>query len=178
VALRDSGVKNPVVLLDEIDKLQVRNSDPSAALLEVLDPEQNNYFVDKYLEIPFDLSQVFFICTANDLDFVSAPLKDRMDVITFRSYEVEERLKIVKDFMIPKALADYNMSELDINWDQDWINLICTQESQLRQLDMKIRKVLRKWLFNYKLGKENDIFLGRQTDSSTGNSSRRPIGFF
>jgi ATP-dependent Lon protease len=159
VGMRDSGVKDPLMLLDEIDKMQARHGDPGAALLEALDPAQNKYFVDKYLEVPFDLSQAFFICTANELKDIPGPLRDRMDVIHFRPYEVDERIVILKQYLIPKAIAEYQMSELDLQWDQNWLTSLAKEESQLRQLDMRVRKILRRWLLNHKLGNTNDLLL-------------------
>ena len=107
-ALRKVKVKNPVIMLDEVDKLgQGWMGSPEHALLEVLDPEQNSSFTDHYLELPFDLSEVLFIATANDLGGVSAPLRDRMEVIKLSGYTTDEKRQIARSHLIPRQLDEH-----------------------------------------------------------------------
>lgn len=142
-----SGVKNPLVLLDEIDKIGAdHRGDPAAALLEVLDPEQNKFFVDNYTEVAFDLSQVMFLCTSNSMN-IPGPLRDRMEVIRLSGYTEQEKLKIAEQYLIPRQIKNNGLkpSEISIT-DETILDVIryYTAEAGVRNLDRQISKLCRK----------------------------------
>ena len=146
-AVRQAGTANPLILLDEIDKLSSDyKGDPASAFLEVLDSEQNHAFRDNYIDMPFDLSRVLFICTANSLDTIPAPLRDRMDIIELSSYTVEEKLAIAKKYLYPKQLKKHNLkkSELKVK-DKAFFAIIegYTREAGVRQTERCIEKLCR-----------------------------------
>jgi ATP-dependent Lon protease len=145
--LRKSAVKNPVVLLDEIDKLS-QHFGPAAesALLEVLDPEQNRTFTDHYLELPFDLSEVMFLCTANTLDTLSAPLRDRLEIVELSGYTPPEKLDIARRHLVPKRLREAGVPADAVTFTDAALHAIIagyTREAGVRQLDREIGRVAR-----------------------------------
>ena len=144
----DAKVKNPLILFDEIDKVGTDyRSDTSAALLEVLDAEQNSHFVDRYVELPFDLSKALFICTANDLSTMSEPLLDRMEIIELNSYTENEKLHIAKDHLVPKQLKKNGITTDNLEITDDAISSIIneyTMEAGVRNLERKIATICRK----------------------------------
>ncbi len=149
-ALNRAGTMNPVVLLDEIDKASGNSSllsDVMAALLEILDPEQNSHFLDHYLDYPVDLSQVFFICTANNLGSLSAALLDRMEVIRFTSYSDEEKIVIAKNYSLPKVIKNTGMQSENIIIDEEvWPMLVRPVgfDAGLRQLERNLATLVRR----------------------------------
>ena len=145
--IHKSGVSNPVMVLDEIDKLsESYNVDPASALLEVLDPEQNNSFTDHYMNVPYDLSDVLFICTANTLDTIPAPLLNRMEVIEFQGYTPIEKEHIAKDHLIPKAFEKAGIPKDKLSIDDDALETIIsdyTMEGGVRGLKKRIDTLCR-----------------------------------
>ena len=147
-AIRDAGTRNPVVMIDEIDKVgSDYRGDPQSALLEVLDPEQNNSFRDHYLDLPFDLSQVLFVCTANTLDTISGPLRDRMEIIELSGYTELEKMQIAKRYLIPKQRKANGLKETQAAISDPALRTIIsdyTREAGVRNLEREIGTVFRK----------------------------------
>lgn len=174
-SMKKAGKGNPVIMLDEIDKVGADyRGDPTSALLEVLDPEQNDTFSDNYLELEYDLSKVMFIATANSLDTIPAPLRDRMEIINISGYTLEEKTEIAKKYLIPKQIEENGLKNSQISISDKAIHIIIdqyTRESGVRNLERQVAgvcrgvaaKVATGEITEYSVG-ENDVeeFLGKQ----------------
>jgi ATP-dependent Lon protease len=148
-AMRRVGVKDPVLMIDEIDKMSAGgpSGDPTAAMLEVLDPSQNDEFVDHYLNLPFDLSASLFICTANNLFDIPAPLRDRMEVIRIAGYTVEEKVEIAWRYLMPRLLEEHGISDKDIQFTDEVLGFISgrySREAGLRNFERNLASIMRK----------------------------------
>lgn len=188
-SIRDAGTRNPLFLFDEVDKLGSDfKGDPSSALLEVLDPEQNKDFTDHYLEVPFDLSKVMFITTANSLNTIPGPLLDRMEVIEVTGYTEEEKLQIAKKYLIPKKTREHGLEKNQFKMTdkaiRDLINYY-TRESGVRNLEREIanlvrkvaRKVVTDGIEGYKVGpKDLEELLGKKRFRYDKISGKSEIG--
>src|SRR3989475_8418610 len=146
--MKTAGETNPVFMLDEIDKVGADfRGDPSSALLEDLDPEQNSTFSDHYLEVPYDLSQVLFITTANVVDTIIAPLRDRMEIIRLPGYTEDEKMHIAQQFLVPRQLREHGLTEENLEIPQPSLRLLIreyTHEAGVRHLDREIANIARK----------------------------------
>ncbi len=169
------GVKNPLFLLDEVDKMALdMRGDPAAALLEVLDPEQNNAFNDHYLDVDYDLSEVMFVCTSNSLN-IPAPLLDRMEVIRIPGYTEEEKLNIANNYLIPRAREKNGLKEGELELTEDAVRDLVryyTREAGVRNLEREIDKVCRKVVRDHVQNK-NHNFIKVDTDELEGFSGVR-----
>jgi len=147
-ALRDAGARNPVFLIDEIDKMGADyRGDPTSAMLEVLDPEQNSTFRDHYLDLPFDLSKILFICTANQLETIPPPLLDRMDVIQLSGYTEREKVQIARRYLVPKQLEAHGLKPKQAGFTERGLLLVIreyTREAGVRNLERRIADLCRK----------------------------------
>jgi ATP-dependent Lon protease len=167
-SIHKAGVSNPVFLLDEVDKLgNDFRGDPAAALLEVLDPEMNKEFSDHYLEVPFDLSDVFFITTANTRDPIPRPLQDRMEVIEMSGYTEEEKLGICKGYLIPRELEKHGLKKSKVEFGEDALIEIIqeySREAGVRNLEREVATILRKIATKIVKGKEDAKFNIKKAD--------------
>ena len=147
-ALQRAETSNPVIMLDEIDKIsQGVQGDPASALLEVLDPEQNETFEDHYLDAPYDLSNVLFLCTANQLDTIPGPLLDRMEVIRLSGYVLEEKMEIAKRYLVRKQLKEHGFASDEVEFEEAALHFMIdhyAREAGVRNLEKQIRKIIRK----------------------------------
>ncbi|MEO5567162.1 MAG: endopeptidase La, partial [Gemmatimonadaceae bacterium] len=175
-AMRRAEAVNPVILLDEIDKLgQDYRGDPAAALLEVLDPEQNRAFNDHYLEVDYDLSQVLFITTANYLPQVPLALRDRMEVITLSGYLDQEKNAIARQFLIPKQLRANGLDPAAVSWEPEVIGSIVrnyTREAGVRELERQIARISRKLARRVAEGRSGEQPTGRSGDPAIGRAAQ------
>ncbi|MCA9600641.1 MAG: endopeptidase La, partial [Myxococcales bacterium] len=164
-SLKKANSKNPVIMLDEIDKLgQDQRGDPANALLEVLDPEQNKSFVDHYIELPFDLSRVMFIATANRKDTIPGPLLDRMEVIEIPGYTRDEKLDIAKHFLVPKQLMEHGLTPERLEFLEEGIDRLVdeyTREAGVRNLEKRVASVCRAVAVRLAEGEDVEIEAGR-----------------
>ena len=175
--MKKAATSNPVMVLDEIDKLAASyNGDPASALLEVLDPEQNNTFTDHYMNVPYDLSDVLFVCTANSLDTIPGPLLDRMEVIRFTGYTALEKFSIAKDHLIPKAKKKAGISEENLIIEDDTIKALIngyTMEAGVRGLKKQISSLCR--YAAVQLVKNNKEILDVKPEDLQDYLDQRPI---
>jgi ATP-dependent Lon protease len=162
-SIRRAGVNNPIMMLDEIDKLGADyRGDPAAALLEILDPEQNSTFTDHYLDLPFDLSKVFFIATANQLGPIPPPLRDRMEVIALAGYSDREKLEIAKRYLVPRQIRETGLSADLLEITDDAIKEIATRytrEAGVRQLERAIGRLGRKVALKIAQGEKDKVIV-------------------
>jgi ATP-dependent Lon protease len=160
-----SGTKNPVIMLDEIDKLgRDFRGDPASALLEVLDPEQNREFRDHYLDVPFDLSDVLFITTANELEPIPGPLRDRMEIINLSGYTEQEKLEIARNYLVPRQVRENGLRSEEIVFEEDALLEIIreyTREAGVRTLEREIGRVARKVVTQIAEGKTEQVIINK-----------------
>lgn len=163
-AMKRAGTANPVLMLDEIDKIGASfQGDPASALLEVLDPEQNATFRDHYLDVPFDLSNVLFVATANQLDTIPPALLDRMEIIRLAGYILEEKLEIARRYLVPKALTNHGLSKGQVTITKEAMRVIVdgyAREAGVRNLENRIKKIMRRAAMEFAKGRTEPITVG------------------
>jgi endopeptidase La len=178
VGLKEAKSMDPLFLLDEVDKVGHGHGDPMSALLEILDPEQNTHFVDRYLEFPVDLSKALFVCTANEPQAIHDALLDRMEMIEFRSYTEPERKIITQKYIIPKIIKEYKLEQFPIVLKEEVINRLI-KIKQIRQIEKKIRKLYRMAAVQVFVMKKDsqiiDLSFAKSVLETTGKESS--IGF-
>ena len=177
-AIKDSGTKNPVFLFDEVDKIGADyKGDPASALLEVLDPEQNKDFTDHYLEVPFDLSKVMFITTANTTSTIPRPLLDRMEVIEVSGYTEEDKLNIAERYLVPKQVKENGLTSRNISFTEKGLRTIInyyTRESGVRNLEREIGNLCRKVAKNVVCGETKKVSItGKKVEEMLGKKRFR-----
>ena len=158
--LTRTGVMDPLFLLDEVDKTSSHKGDPASALLELLDPEQNSEYIDRFVELPVDLSKAMFICTANDIDDIPPALKDRLEIVEFREYEDIEKITIARDYILPKAIKDYQLEDFEINFEPDSFSEICNRKG-VRDIERNIKKLLRRAAVSIRVNKEQKVSIDK-----------------
>jgi ATP-dependent Lon protease len=165
-AMKTVGTSNPLIMLDEIDKIGASfQGDPASALLEVLDPEQNNSFRDHYLDVPFDLSHVLFVATGNQIDTIPRPLLDRMEMIRLSGYISEEKLEIARRYLIPKTIGSHGLKDGQVSFRRDALKSIIenyARESGVRTLENLIKKIARKAVMEVVSGANDKIVIRKQ----------------
>jgi ATP-dependent Lon protease len=165
-AMKTVATQNPLIMLDEIDKIGASfQGDPASALLEVLDPEQNNSFRDHYLDVPFDLSNVLFVATGNQLDTIPRPLLDRMEVIRLSGYIAEEKIEIARRYLLPKTIKSHGLKEGQFSIHKDALKLIIenyAREAGVRNLENLIKKIARKAVMEIVKGAKSKIVVQKQ----------------
>lgn len=177
--LINAGVMDPLFLLDEVDKTaSYHKGDPVSALLELLDPEQNDEFIDRFVETPIDLSRAMFICTANYIEEIPAALKDRLEIIKFREYTEEEKLVIAKDYILPRVEFDYMLKDMDINFDDGIFKTICEGQG-VRDIERRIRKLLRQAAVKIRVHEEAKVEITEAgvTETFKDSEEGKQIGF-
>jgi ATP-dependent Lon protease len=169
---------NPIIVLDEVDKLDKgTRGDPTSALLELLDPEQNNEFIDRFVEIPIDLSKALFICTANYIESIPEALKDRFEFIHFEHYEQNEREQILINYIYPKVLKEYHMDQFKINVLDSFYKTL-SEEVSLREIEKKVRKILKAVLVEFVINEKENILLDSNFSIYLNKSKpKKQIGF-
>lgn len=188
-ALKVVGVANPVIMIDEIDKLgHGWQGDPSSALLEVLDPQQNDSFLDHYLDVPFDFSKILFVCTANTMETIPKPLADRMEILRLSGYVMQEKVEIAQRFLVPQTLIDCGLTEAQCRIDEDAIRDLIRwycREAGVRDLQKRIEMIHRKAAFEIVKGDRESLvvtaadlerLVGRRTFSSDRYYATTPPG--